>query len=467
MATPIFLKARFNSQPQYAAPIAPEFVKGLVFAYNPAVGVLYAGSRKVFTGTSGKSVLPQGVAASFNGSSDTIDISNTSGAFSNGITILVVGRRTAASGIQPLISRDSGSPAGGFELALYNSFGAGALIYSSQNGFNNFDLGFVNGTQDSLNGTYATTTGTVYAITAQINSLASHGSINLTLGSMQGGARFLTGDIALAAVWDGKLSADAMRRLSIDSQRLFLAPSRPLWLTSGIALDATANSGYQAAQSTYTFNRTVTGSNTFLAVDVSLLSAGQTVTGIVDDFGGANTAMTLIGAKSTVSSVGRVELWGVANPTAGTKTIQVNLSGSIASAATAVSYTGVHQTSPTEAFNSAQATNVGAADATVDITSVADNCWIHGAIATDDASVTANQTSRNNVTGAGGSAANEDNNGPKTPAGAVTMSYTGVGALATWAIGGYAIRPIAASSLGGIIANVINGAFSVIKGYFS
>lgn len=221
---------------------------------------------------------------------------------------------------------------------------------------------------------------------------------------------------------------------------------------AGIAPDAAANSGYQAAASTYTFNRAVSGTNTFLAVDVHLLSAGQTVTSIVDDSTGGAVAMTLIGVKTTVTSFGRVECWGLAAPAAGTKTIAVTLSGSIASCATATSYTGVHQTSPYEAFNSAQATNVGAADATVDITTVADNCWVHGAVATSDSSITAGQTSRNNVTGIGGSGANEDNNGPKTPAGTVTMSWTDVGAAATWAIAGYAIRPVAASSLGSFLS---------------
>src|SRR5207237_3115836 len=111
-------------------------------------------------------------------------------------------------------------------------------------------------------------------------------------------------------------------------------------------------------------------------------------------------------------------------------------SGSIAagaSAGTAASYTGVHQASPTEEFTGATATNVGAADATVTMTTVANNDWVHAAIATNDTSVTANQTSRNNVTGTLGSGANEDT-GPKTPPGAQTMSYTNVGALAVWAI---------------------------------
>lgn len=219
----------------------------------------------------------------------------------------------------------------------------------------------------------------------------------------------------------------------------------------GIAFDAAANSGYQAASSSYTFNRTCTGSNRYLSVDVALLSAGQTVTSVVDDNGGGNVAMTFLGAKSTVTSFGRIECWGLIAPATGTKQIQVNLSGSIASSAEAVSYTGVHQSVATEAFNSAQATNVGAADATVTITPVANNCWIHAAIATDDTAVTANQTTRNNVTGAGGSGANEDT-GPISPAAATAMSYTGVGALATWAIAGYALRPVAAA--GAVLARI-------------
>jgi hypothetical protein len=131
-------------------------------------------------------------------------------------------------------------------------------------------------------------------------------------------------------------------------------------------------------------------------------------------------------------------------PAIGTNAIAVSLSATCISAGTAVSYTGVDQTTATEAFNSDQATNVGAADATVNITPIAANAWVHGVVATDDTSITANQTSRNNVTGAGGSGADEDTGPVVTPA-ATAISYTGVGALATWAIGGYAIRPFGAS----------------------
>lgn len=161
-------------------------------------------------------------------------------------------------------------------------------------------------------------------------------------------------------------------------------------------------------------------------------------------YGGA--ACTFIGSLSTVTALGSVECWRICSsdagaPGTGANTLVVNLSGSIEFAVEWASYTSVDQIAPTEAFNSAQATNVGAADATVDITTVTNNCWVHGAVVASDTSITANQTSRNNIPGTLGSGGNEDNNAAKTPAGAVTMSYTNVAALATWAIAGYAIRP--------------------------
>lgn len=217
----------------------------------------------------------------------------------------------------------------------------------------------------------------------------------------------------------------------------------PYPFAPNVQFNSKADSGYQAAQSSYSFNRTINGNNRFLAVDVGLLSPGQTVTSVIDDSGGANVALTLIKVQSTVTSFGRIETWGLVAPAYGTKAIQVNLSGSIASAAGAVGYTGVQPNAPYEAANSAQATNIGAADATVTVTPLTDNTWLHAAVATDDGAITAGQTARNNVTGAGGSAADEDT-GPITPAAATALSYTDVGALATWAIAGYAIRPLAA-----------------------
>jgi hypothetical protein len=173
-----------------------------------------------------------------------------------------------------------------------------------------------------------------------------------------------------------------------------------------------------------------------------MLSLAQTVSGITYN----GVAMTFLGARNSVTGAARIETWGLIAPTSGTNTIAVTLTGAIASTGVAVSYTGVHQTSPTEAFNSNQATNVGAADATVTVTPVTDKTWVHAAVATDDTSITAGQTNRNSISGAGGSGANEDT-GPVTPASATAMNYSNVGAAATWTIAGYALRPVGSSIL--------------------
>lgn len=212
---------------------------------------------------------------------------------------------------------------------------------------------------------------------------------------------------------------------------------------AGVKFDAVSNSGYQTLQSTYSWNHTCTGSDRFLSVDIAILSIpGTTVASVTYN----GVFLSFIGAKSTVSGAGRVECWSLVAPASGTNTITVTLSTAVASAGIAVSYTGVHQSSPTEGFNSSQATNVGATDATVAITSVANNDWIHAAIATDDTSITANQTTRNNVTGTLGSGANEDNLIVNPPS-SITMGYTNVAALATWTIAGYALRPVSAVAI--------------------
>lgn len=221
---------------------------------------------------------------------------------------------------------------------------------------------------------------------------------------------------------------------------------------SDVDFDASSNSSYQAAASSYNWNHTVGGSNRYLVVGVSMLSLAQTVSGIT-----WNTSENLhvLGTKNSVSGAARIELWGLVAPSTGTHAIAVTLTGAIASASNASSYTGVNQSTSTEAFNSAQATNVGAADATVGITTVADNDWVVDTLATDDGSVTVGtgQTQTGNVTGAGGSGTMSWE--AKGTAGVVTMSWTDVGALATWTIGGIALRPVSTSS--GSVSTVFNG----------
>ncbi len=217
----------------------------------------------------------------------------------------------------------------------------------------------------------------------------------------------------------------------------------------GVAFNAAANSGDQAAASSYSGSASWYGTSRMLCVDVSMLGPSVTVTSMT--YGGANC--DLVGAISTVTSFGRVEQWRITSadasaPAAGSNTLIVTLSGSLEFVVTWVSYTGVHQTSPTEAFNSAQATNAGSAtNASVSVTTVADRDWVHAAVVANDTSITAGNTTRNNIAGTLGSGANEDNGTAKSPAGSVTMSYSGMGTTTTWAIAGYALRDINAASL--------------------
>ena len=214
---------------------------------------------------------------------------------------------------------------------------------------------------------------------------------------------------------------------------------------AGVAFDAASNSGYQTAQSTYSWSHTCTGSDRFLTVGVSMLSvAGSSVSSITYN----GVALSLIRARASAAGAIRAELWGLINPASGANTIVVTLSAALDSIGNAVSFSGVNQTLAYEAANDASATNVGAADATVDITTVANNDWGVDVVATTDTAITvgAGQTSRGNVTGTLGSGA-MSTEGPKTPAGSVTMSWTDVGAAATWTIVSAAVRPTSATGI--------------------
>lgn len=148
--------------------------------------------------------------------------------------------------------------------------------------------------------------------------------------------------------------------------------------------DAASNSGYQAVADSYNWGHVCTGHDRYLVVGVAMLSLAQTVSSIT--YGDA--ALTLLGSRNSVTGACRVELWGLLAPPQGSNTITVTLTGTIASAGCATSLLGVNPVSPTGAFTSAQATNVGAADATVDATTTVDNAWCVDIVATDDTAIT-------------------------------------------------------------------------------
>lgn len=211
--------------------------------------------------------------------------------------------------------------------------------------------------------------------------------------------------------------------------------------------DATSTKGYESsiAGSTSSWSHTCTGSNRVLVVGVSMLSAaGSSVSGITYN----GVAMTLIRAKASAVGAVRVELWRLINPASGANTIAVTLSTGLDRVCSAVSFADADQTTPVEGDNDASATNSGAAtDASVSITSTTDNCLVVDCVATTDTVITvgADQTQRQNATGSLGSGA-MSTEGPKTPAGITTMSWTGIADLMTWTIVGVAVKGITTAS---------------------
>jgi hypothetical protein len=206
-----------------------------------------------------------------------------------------------------------------------------------------------------------------------------------------------------------------------------------------IAFDAASNSGYQTAQLSYSWNHTCTGANRELLVGIAMLSvAGSSVASVT--YGGVS--LEKIDARASVTGAVRSEVWHLVAPLTGVNSIAITLSAALDSVGGTVSLTGVNQASPVDVFNDNSATNVGAADATVNVTTTDNNDWTVDIVATDDTAITvsAGQTSRLNVTGTLGSGA-MSTKGPKTPAGLVTMSWTNVDALKTWSIVSTAITP--------------------------
>src|SRR3990167_10978175 len=114
-----------------------------------------------------------------------------------------------------------------------------------------------------------------------------------------------------------------------------------------IAFNATTN-GTETATSPLTFSHTPAGANRLLVVAVLVGSgtdpdcSGVTYNGV---------AMTLVGSKRAISTLGQVSLWYILNPATGAHNAVVSFSGtSVTCDATATTYTGAGQSGQPEAI---------------------------------------------------------------------------------------------------------------------
>ncbi len=233
-----------------------------------------------------------------------------------------------------------------------------------------------------------------------------------------------------------------------------LPPPEPLPILPehhSIALDVASNSGWKGAVSSYSWSHTCTGSNLLLAVGdahKSGESTDKTVTGITYNGDALTYIRSDVKTIAWTSSHRTTIYYMVAPDTGGSYTIAVTYSGTIANAGGggAVSYTGAKQTGQPDAHNGA----VGGSNktATVNVTTVADNSWVF-AVMTESSleDSTPNNTQRWEISSSGVYISwGQDTNGPKTPAGSVTSSWTWVNANAVWAISAASFAPATAAT---------------------
>ncbi len=135
-----------------------------------------------------------------------------------------------------------------------------------------------------------------------------------------------------------------------------------------IAFDATSV-GVTTGTTPLTFSHTCTGSNLMLSVGVGLRASTSPV---INTPTYNSVSMSLVGSQQ-LNNVIKVALYFQTGPTTGSNTVSCGFSGGGQDCnAAAVSYSGVNQSGQPDASNG----STGAANATVTVTTVADQCWV-------------------------------------------------------------------------------------------
>ena len=189
-----------------------------------------------------------------------------------------------------------------------------------------------------------------------------------------------------------------------------------------IALDVASNSGLHSV-SPYTWNHTVTGSQTLLIVGLEVFNNGLQPTTSSVTYNGVLMNRVVVQQNSNSTRFSEVSLWFLFAPTTGTNVVSVTCTNISSSIAGAVSYTGAQQSNVADATNKTFGTTNGTK--TVTVTTVADNCWTIATAGNFSSSGSPITTPGNTVrwqpqtSGTG-----EDTNGPLTPAGNQNMIFT-------------------------------------------
>ena len=200
-----------------------------------------------------------------------------------------------------------------------NNISAGGAVYVGCNNGNLYGL-------DLITGTIQTTTS--FGKTVQVSPAVAEG--NLLVSS----------------------SAGIFKAYYVPTFTPTLTPvptNCPISFDSATTITATANA--------VTFSHTVSGSNPFLLVQVSIQSSSRQV--IWATYNGVTMSMAV--TNQDITNGGEVETWYLANPVTGTNNVAVSVRGGSSKVlhVGAVSYNGVNQTSPIGATSTINNTSGG------------------------------------------------------------------------------------------------------------
>lgn len=214
---------------------------------------------------------------------------------------------------------------------------------------------------------------------------------------------------------------------------------------AAISHDASSESSPGSDVSSISWSHSTSGSDRLLYVAVTFADSS-------DSDRTANSATYNSVSMTKIQEIDDSPNWQAAadfylvDPATGSNTIVVTFNGvNLFGGGFGTSLNGVDTADPLDANNSGLTANN--TTGSVSVTTVADNAWVLDATVSNDETITvgSGQTERGNISVSGGSGAHSTE-GPKTPAGSVTMSWGGGTSSSDWAQAASSFKPFVAST---------------------
>jgi hypothetical protein len=217
-----------------------------------------------------------------------------------------------------------------------------------------------------------------------------------------------------------------------------------------IAFDNVGSGANIAGNSTWNWSHTCAGSNLILVVGIGIVDTNGTPALVSTITYGAQNFVKI--RRDANGNANFSELWYLIAPLTGANTITVQLSAVPAQSAGggSISLTGVAQSNPIDAQNTANGVGTSASGT---VTTVTNNAWIIDVVndnANDMATATAggSQLKRYAISESGASRSTfGSTRGAVTPTGATTMTWTGITA-GQWGQSLVAVKPVGAGGGG-------------------